>query len=103
MAKKKPSQPEVLTTYTARAKDLKILGHVEAADDKEALKKARKQYGAATVERRETAAGNDALSAPEAPAAGAGDAKATTHKIGKPGHATTSPATPATTATAAEA
>ena len=74
MAKKKPSQPEALVTYTARAKDLKILGHVEAADDKEALKKARKQYGAATVERRETAAANHAVSASEAPAAGAADA-----------------------------
>ena len=41
MAKKKPSQPEVLLTYTARAKDLKILGHVEAANDKQALQKAR--------------------------------------------------------------
>ena len=72
MAKKKiPSEPAALTTYTARAKDLKILGHVEAASDKEALQKARKQYGAASVERRETAAGNDALSTPEAPAAGA--------------------------------
>jgi hypothetical protein len=103
MAKKKPSQPEALVTYTARAKDLKILGHVEAADDKEALKKARKQYGAATVERRETAAGNDALSAPEAPAAGVADTKATTRKKGKSGHATAPPATPATTATPAEA
>ena len=55
MAKKKPSQLAALVTYTARAKDLKILGHVEAANDKEALQKARKQYGAATVERRETA------------------------------------------------
>ena len=31
MAKKKPSQPEALVTYTARAKDLRILGRVEAA------------------------------------------------------------------------
>jgi hypothetical protein len=99
MAKKKPSQPAALVTYTARAKDLKILGHVEAANDKEALQKARKQYGAATVERRETAAGNDALAAPDAAAAEAGDAKATTRKKGKPGHATAPPATPATTAT----
>ena len=97
---KKPSQPEALVTYTARAKDLKILGHVEAANDKEALQKARKQYGAATVERRETAAGNEALSAPEAPAAKAGDAKATTRKKGKSGHVT---APPAATATPAEA
>jgi hypothetical protein len=96
MAKKKPSQPAALVTYTARAKDLKILGHVEAADDKEALKKARKQYGAATVERRETAAANHALSASEAPAAGAADAKATTRTKGKRG-------TPATPATPAEA
>jgi HB1/ASXL restriction endonuclease-like protein with HTH domain len=102
MAKKKPSQPEALVTYTARAKDLKILGRVEAANDKEALQKARKQYGAATVERRESAT-NDALAAPEAAAAEAGDAKATTRKKGKPGHATTPPATPATTATPAEA
>jgi hypothetical protein len=82
---KKPSQPEALVTYTARAKDLKILGHVEAANDKEALKKARKQYGAATVERRASATGNDALAAPEAAAAAAGDAKATTRKKGKSG------------------
>ena len=103
MAKKKPSQPEALVTYTARAKDLKILGHVEAANDKEALQKARKQYGAATVERRETAAGNDAPAAPAAAAAEAGDAKATTRKKGKAGHTTAPPATPATTATPAEA
>jgi hypothetical protein len=99
MAKKKTSQPEALVTYTARAKDLKILGHVEAANDKEALKMARKQFGAATVERRETAAGNDALSAPDAPAAAVADIKTTTRKKGKSGHATT----PATTATPAEA
>jgi hypothetical protein len=104
MANKKiPSQPEALTTYTARAKDLKILGHVEAANDQEALKKARKQYDAATVERRETAAANHALSASEAPAAGAADAKATTRTKGKRGHAAAPPATPATTATPAEA
>ena len=104
MAKKKiPSQPEALTTYTARAKDLKILGHVEAANDQEALKKARKQYDAATVERRETAAANHALAASEAPAAGAADAKATTRTKGKRGHAAAPPATPATTATPAEA
>ena len=104
MAKKKiPSQPAALTTYTARAKDLKILGQVEAANDKEALKKARKQYGAATVERRESGTGNAPLAAPEAAAAGPGDAKATTRKKGKSGHATAPPATPATTATPAEA
>jgi hypothetical protein len=103
MAKKKTSQPEALVTYTARAKDLKILGHVEAASDKEALQKARKQYGAATVERRETGAGNDALAAPEAPAAEAGDAKAATPNKGKRGRATAPPATPATTVTPAEA
>ena len=96
MAKKKPSQPEALVTYTARAKDLKILGYVEAANDQEALQKARKQYDAATVERRETAAANHALSASEAPAAGAADAKATTRTKGKRG-------TPATPATPAEA
>src|SRR5580692_5108277 len=94
-------QPAALTTYTARAKDLKILGHVEAANDKEALQKARKQYGAATVERRETTAGNDALAAPEAPAAGATDTTATTRKKGKAGHATAALATPATMATPA--
>ena len=60
---------------------------------------ARKQFGAATVERRETAAGNDALSTPEAPATAVADIKTTTRKKGKSGHATT----PATTATPAEA
>src|SRR4029077_14935204 len=94
MAKKKPSQPKALVTYTARAKDLKILGRVEAANDKEALQKARKQYGAAIVERRESGTGNDALAAPEAAAAETGDAKATTRKKGKSSHATASPATP---------
>jgi hypothetical protein len=51
------------------------------------------------VERRETAAGNDALSAPDAPAAAVAEIKTTTRKKGKSGHATT----PATTATPAEA
>src|SRR6476660_5056487 len=55
MAKKKQNQTAALSTYKARANDLKILGYVEGADDKEALKKARKLYGAASVELRATA------------------------------------------------
>jgi HB1, ASXL, restriction endonuclease HTH domain len=54
MASKKTStQP--LDRYTARAKDLKILGHVEAATAAEALKKARKLFGASSVEWRDAA------------------------------------------------
>jgi HB1, ASXL, restriction endonuclease HTH domain len=52
MASKK-NAPQPRNRYTARAKDLKILGHVEAVSEAEALKKARKLFGAATVELRD--------------------------------------------------
>src|SRR5262245_23898684 len=104
MAKKKnPASPLALTTYTARAKDLKILGHVEACNDKEALQKARKQYGAATVERRDSPADTGAPAA-EAPAAAAAGTKAPTRKKGdQPGRTTARPTPPATPTHAAAA
>jgi hypothetical protein len=52
MAKKTPAPAPL--TYTARADDLKILGYVEAASDREALQKARKRFGATSVERRDS-------------------------------------------------
>ena len=51
MAKKK-IRPQASQRYTARAADLKVLGYVEAASEAEALKKARKQFDAASVEAR---------------------------------------------------
>ena len=103
MAKKKnPASPLALTTYTARAKDLKILGHVEARNDKEALQKARKQYGAATVERRDSPVDTGAP-AVEAPAAAAGGTKAPARKKGDQPSRTTARPTPPTTPTHAAA
>jgi hypothetical protein len=68
MAKKKlTSKPQTLATYTARAEDLKILGYVEAASGKEALKKARQRYGAVSVERREPVAGERVETQPDSP------------------------------------
>src|SRR4051812_21958267 len=65
MAKKKQSQPTTLSTYTARAEDLKIVGYVEGANEKDALKKARKLYGATSVELRATAPPNATPVEPE--------------------------------------
>jgi hypothetical protein len=60
MAKKKsPSPSAARCTYTARGADLKILGYVEATNDKEALRQARKRFGAASVERPDAAATED--------------------------------------------
>ena len=99
MAKKNnPAPPPTRTTYTARAKDLKILGYVEARTDKEALLKARKQYGAATVERRDTAA-----PAAVAPAAAAGTKAPSRKKGDQPGRTTVPPTPPVTPTHAAEA
>src|SRR5438105_4830779 len=56
MAKKNTApQTPTLSTYTARGPDLKILGYVNAATEKEALKNARKLFDAKTVERRDQA------------------------------------------------
>jgi len=68
MAKKKMG-PQPSQRYIARAADLEILGYVEAASEAEALKKARKQLDAASVEARaaDHANGKAATSEPAAP------------------------------------
>jgi hypothetical protein len=53
MASRKTTASKPQHCYIARAEDLKILGYVEAADEKAALKKAKKELGAASVELRE--------------------------------------------------
>jgi hypothetical protein len=65
MASKK-NAPQPRNRYTARAKDLKILGYVEAASEAEALKKARKLFGAASVELRDTDVKNEEAPPPAA-------------------------------------
>src|SRR5262245_62583124 len=81
MSKKKTTSPARPHRYTARAKDLKILGYVEAANDKDALKKARRLYDAASVELHGQASTEQAPT-PQAPAAKA--TKASTAKTKKP-------------------
>lgn len=68
MANKKTVATKPVNTYTARAEDLKILGYVEAANEKEAITKARKQYGARSVELREEAKSGGDQPAAEGPA-----------------------------------
>src|SRR5262249_41143548 len=81
---------------------LKILGRVEARNDKEALQKARKQYGAATVERHSPV--DTGAPAAEPPAAAAAGTKTPTRKKGdQPGRTTARPTPPATPTHAAEA
>ena len=84
MAKKKSTTPPTsLHRYTARADDLKILGYVEAASDKEALKKARRLFDAASVELRDTDASTAEAASAEAPAPKAKKKSAAKVKIKK--------------------
>src|SRR5581483_4699536 len=70
MAGKKKTTAKPQHRWTTRGEDLKILGHVEAADEKAALKRAKKQFGAASVELRDEATEGEAPAAiAEEPAA----------------------------------
>jgi len=95
MAKKKtPSQTQARVTYTARADDLKILGHVEAATDKEALQQARKRFGATSVERRHTDASDATAPPADQPAAKSTTGTKKAAKKGKHDRGTPAPAAP---------
>jgi hypothetical protein len=95
MAKTKtPSQTPARVTYTARADDLKILGDVEAATDKEALRQARKRFGATSVERRDTDASDTTAPPADQPAAASTTGTKKAAKKGKHDHGTAAPAAP---------
>jgi len=95
MAKKKTSsQTPPRVTYTARADDLKILGHVEAANDKEALQQARKRFGATSVERRDTDASDTTAPPADQPAAASTTGTKKAAKKGKQDRGTAAPAAP---------